>query len=85
LSLIDKLSALRADYETVTGRPFSHFYCPILFRDEPVDLCQAHIAAFHDSSRAGTVQRADVDNFVGSVFEADFVAMQHEGNSLLPA
>jgi hypothetical protein len=36
-----KLNILRSDYQTVVGKPFSHFYCPILFLDEDVDLCCA--------------------------------------------
>ena len=73
-----KLEELRSDYEIVNGRPFSHFYCPILFRDEDVGLCQGHIVnrAFPGSSRAWIVQREDVDNFFGSIFEGAFVDVQ---------
>lgn len=74
-SVNTKLTKLRADYTAVNGQPFSHFYCPILFRDEDTELCKAHIVnqAFPNSSRAWTVQRKDVDNFYGSMFESDFV------------
>src|SRR4030095_3604362 len=73
-----KLSALKANYSVVVGQPFRHFYCPILFRDEPVPLARAHLinAAFHDSDRRWTIQRKDVDGFFGSVFESDFVSIQ---------
>src|ERR1043166_6515008 len=73
-----KLEELRADYSEVKGQPFSHFYCPILFRDEDKPLCKAHIInqAFDDSARATTVQRADVDSFYGSRFESDFLDIQ---------
>jgi hypothetical protein len=76
-----KLDELRSDYQTVAGSPFSHFYCPIVFRDEDVDLCQAHIVnrAFSESSRNWTVQRKDVDNFYGGIFEGDFVDIQYRG------
>jgi hypothetical protein len=79
-----KLFMLRSDYHAVVGTPFSHFYCPILFRDEDVDLCRAHIinCAFPDSSRNWTVQRADVDNFYGRNFEGDFVDIQYRGKQL---
>jgi hypothetical protein len=79
-----KLETLRSDYREVTGKPFSHFFCPILFRDEDVPLCHAHIvnAAFPNSSRNSTIQRADVDNFYGSVFESDFVSIQYRGQRL---
>ena len=80
-----RLAALRSDYQARVGRPFSHFYCPILFRDEDVDLCRAHIVntAFPDSTRRWTVQRADVDNFYGSTFESDFVNIQYKGQRLV--
>ena len=76
-----KLDELRSDYQTVVGSPFSHFYCPIVFRDEDVELCQAHIVnrAFPKSSNNWTVQRTDVDNFYGHCFEGDFVDIQYHG------
>lgn len=74
-----KLEKLSSDYRQVRGAAFSHFFCPVLFRDEDVPLCKAHIInlIFPDSSRIWTVQRRDVDNFYGSTFEADFVAVQY--------
>lgn len=76
-----KLETLRTDFGTIVGRPFKHFYCPILFRDEPVPLCKAHVLnqAFYSASRAWTVQREDVDNFFGSAFESEFVLLQERG------
>lgn len=73
------LERLRLDYAAIEGKPFNHFYCPILFRDEDVPLCQAHIInkAFAGSSRAWTIQRMDVDNFYGSNFESDFEVLQY--------
>jgi hypothetical protein len=73
-----KLKRLRADYAQIAGQPFEHFYCPILFKDDDVELCLAHIVpqAFPRSSRAWTVQRKDVDNFFGTNFEEDFLAIQ---------
>jgi hypothetical protein len=46
-----KLETLRSDYREATGSSFSHFYCPILFRDQDAELCRAHIvnSAFPDS------------------------------------
>ena len=74
-----KIEELRSDYTRIAGKPFSHFYCPILFKDEDVPLCQAHIVnkAFAGSSKAWTVQCEDVDNFYGSNFEADFELLQY--------
>jgi hypothetical protein len=78
-----KLKRMREDFRSVTGTSFAWFYCPILFRDEDVDLCKAHIVnrAFVSTPRSWTVQRADVDNFYGSFFEAEFVDIQHEGKA----
>lgn len=76
--MLSKLEKLRADYAQVKGQPFSHFYCPILFRDEDTELAKAHIVgrAFRASSRHWTVQRKDVDNFYCSNFEADFIDIE---------
>jgi hypothetical protein len=71
------LPHLQKDYQNVNGRPFNHFFCPILFRDEPVDLCMGHIINrdIPRSSRKRVVQRKDVDSFYGKAFESDFVAL----------
>jgi hypothetical protein len=70
-----ELKKLNRDFTETVGEPFTYFFCPLLFRDEDTELCQAHIIneAFADSTRECTVQRADIDNFYGSRFEADFV------------
>src|SRR5690606_34796994 len=77
-SLIARLDSLRTDFERKAGRPFQHYFCPILHRDEPATLCRGHVInqAFRDSARAWTVQRADVDGFYGSHFESEFVLLQ---------
>ena len=74
-----KLEKLKINYSQVKGQPFSHFFCPILFRDENVPLCKAHIVnkAFLNSAGAWTVQRQDIDNFYGSIFESQFLAIQY--------
>lgn len=74
-----RLASLRGQFAELTGEPFRHFFCPILFRDEDVPLCQAHVVnqAIENASPRWTVQRRDVDNFYGSFVEADFVALQH--------
>jgi len=76
-----KLVALNADYEVVSGRKAEHFFCPILYRDDHVDLCKAHIinSSFPDSDRTWTIQRTDVDKRFGSIMESDFVKLQHRG------
>lgn len=76
-----RLRELREDYVAVTGHPFKYFHCPILWSDEDVELCRGHIVnqAFATSDRTWTVQRADVDSFYGSLFEAQFVKLQDKG------
>ena len=79
-----RLARLRADYSQLRGFPFSYFYCPILFKDEDVPLCEGHIVnlAFPDTARNWVVQRQDVDNFYGSIFESDFVALRYKGGQI---
>ncbi len=83
--LSERLAGLRADYQSVVGVPFRHFFCPILYRDENVELCDAHIVnkAFADSPKATTIQRKDVDGWFGSMFEADWVVMEERGKHQL--
>jgi hypothetical protein len=73
-----ELERLRGDYHRSTGRPFRWFYCPLLFRDDDVELCKGHVLnqGFVGATRATTVQRKDIDNFYGSFFESDFVLIQ---------
>lgn len=74
-----RLEIHRKDYEAFTGRPFEHFYCPILHVDEDVPLQMGHIIneAFEGSPKAWVVQRCDVDNFYGTYFESDFEIIQY--------
>ena len=76
-SIAARLEMLRADFEEVTRSHFKHFFCPILYQDEPVELCRAHIVnrAFEGAPRAWTVQRKDVDNHFGSRFESGFTTL----------
>jgi hypothetical protein len=79
----NRLDELNTDYTQIKGQPFSHFFCPILYKDEDVNLCRAHIVnqAFPEVAQAWTIQRRDVDNFYGSIFESEFVAIQHTGQT----
>jgi hypothetical protein len=81
-----KLAELNADFEVVTGGRFQYFYCPVLYCDEGVPLCQAHIVnrAFPDACRRWTIQRKDVDNFFGSAFESAFVALRLRDRARTP-
>ena len=50
------------------------FYCPILYCEEEAQLCKGHVMPHSLGSGLGwVVQRADVDNFFGSVAEERFV------------
>ena len=79
-SIAKRLESLRVDFEKVCGSAFNHFYCPVLYVDEPVPLCRAHIVnqAFGGAPRNWTVQRRDVDVHFGSRFEADFTLLAHK-------
>lgn len=83
VAVANKLQQLSTDYAGVTGQPFVHFLCPVLFRDEETELCKAHIVnvAFR-GRQPWTVQRKDVDNFFGSMFESDFVDLRHRDRGL---
>jgi hypothetical protein len=84
-----RLELHRSDFERVHGKPFEHFFCPILGVDEPIvypnRLIEGHVInrAFRNTPRDWVVQRQDVDSFYGSRFEADFETLQHR-NKLNP-
>lgn len=74
-----RIEQLRTSYQNARGATFSHFVCPILRTDENVPLCEGHVipAAF-GACNTWVPQRKDVDNFYGSVAEADFIGVvQH--------
>ena len=75
----NRLERHRADHEDVTGKPFEHFFCPILFADEPVELMRGHVIneAIRGSSKAWVIQRKDIDGFFGGFFEGDFELHQY--------
>ncbi len=79
-----RLARLKESCRRVHNYPFEHFLCPILHRDEPVELCEAHLLnkAFHETSRRWTVQRKDVDNWFGINFEGDFTSLKYQGLSV---
>lgn len=81
-----KLKAMCSDFEAVTGKRFSYFYCPILLIDEKTELCEAHIVnkAFPNTARSWTIQRKDVDSFFGRHFESDFLKLEYKNNNLSP-
>jgi hypothetical protein len=72
-----QLSELRADYTVREGKPFRHFFCPMLLRDDDVELCMGHVIneKIPNSSGARVVQRKDVDGFYGRAFEPDFMTI----------
>lgn len=68
---------LQNDFTRVEGKPFQHFYCPLMMSDEPTELCVAHVMpkCLPDTSRLCVIQRKDIDGFYGSYAEADFATM----------
>ncbi|WP_254512803.1 hypothetical protein [Anatilimnocola floriformis] len=71
-----RIEQYRADFKATTGKPFDHFYCPILMRDEQTEMCRGHVVADAFGTCGKWVpQRKDVDNFYGSVVEADLITV----------
>jgi hypothetical protein len=76
---------LHKDYKAITGKPFEHFYCPILHRDEKIELCKGHIINEDfptNSPRTTITQRKDVDGFYGRVFESEVLKIRYKNYSL---
>jgi hypothetical protein len=73
-----RLERHRADHAAIFGQPFEHFFCPILFVDEDVELTRGHVINKEFKGAPGTwaVQRSDVDSFFGAVFEGDYLLSQ---------
>ena len=72
------LEALRDDFESVRGKPFKHYFCPILHVDENVQLSKGHVVPKSMGGVSRVLQRKDVDNNFGSFFEAeaaDFITL----------
>ena len=65
------LEQYKSDFQSERGTSFSHFYCPILHVDEDVDLSKGHIIPAALGGRQRVLQRSDVDNGLGSFFEAE--------------
>ena len=65
------LEELREDFESVRGKPFEYFYCPILHIDEDVPLTKGHVVPESMGGRSKVLQRRDIDNGFGSFFEAE--------------
>ena len=57
----NRLERHREDYAAVTGHPFEHFFCPLLFEDSPTEVIRGHVIneAFKGSPRAWIIQRKD--------------------------
>jgi hypothetical protein len=72
-----RIEQCRADYEAVTAKPCQHFFCPILWRDEPAEICRGHMVALGTGS-IWVPQRKDVDHFYGSVVEADLATIAED-------
>ena len=72
-----RVQRLKEDYESVSGRAWEHFFCPILYKDEKADLSHGHIInrALPNSDRSWVPQRTDIDSWFGTHFEADFLLL----------
>lgn len=84
-SLSTNLDKLQEDFESVRGRPFNYFYCPILHVDQDVPLTKGHVVPKSLGGKSKVLQRRDVDNGFGSFFEAeaaDAVIHGLDGNAL---
>jgi hypothetical protein len=70
--LVEKVSRLNQDFASLGDDSFRNFYCPILLVDDETDLCLGHVIneAIPNSSRVKVPQRADIDNFYGTVCES---------------
>lgn len=81
LNVRERLEKQNQDFFSVTGSPIGHFFCPYLHVDEPAELCKAHTvnSAFGGCDRSWSVQRADLDNFYGAMFESEFVLLKENG------
>jgi hypothetical protein len=72
--VLQEVARLNEDYASQGDGPFTHFFFPILLKDEDVELCMGHVisARIKNCCRATVVQRRDVDAFYGSICEAAF-------------
>lgn len=64
------------NWQQVTGQRPKRFVCPITLVDDPTaELCKGHILCdgIKVASRATVIQKKDVDNAFGTLFEGDFV------------
>jgi len=76
LELSRRIEELRLDFAAERGKPFEHFFCPILMRDEPAETCRGHVVnEALDSCNVWLPQRKDVDSFYGSAVEADLITI----------
>ena len=65
------LEYARTDFESVTGKPFRDFFCPILHVDEGVPLTKGHVVPRSLGGKTMVLQREDIDQGFGSFFEAE--------------
>jgi len=71
------LKRLQDSFVEMEGKPFKHFYCPLMMSDEPAELCLGHTVpqSLVDAPRATVPQRKDIDAFYGTAVEADLSAL----------
>lgn len=72
----NQLSMLGENYAKLNGgKPFKHFYCPILLEKHELELCDGHVTpdSFGGCNKT-IIQTKEVDNFFGRHAEAVFGA-----------
>jgi hypothetical protein len=72
-----ELDWLQESYTQENKSPFKHFFCPMLMKDEHVELMLGHVVneKFRTVPEYLIRQRQDIDGWYGSVFEADFITV----------
>lgn len=74
IALEKAIKPLRESYAAEFGTDWKHFHCPILFREDDVELCMGHVVSqgLH-SSKKTVPQRKDVDNLFGKTVESHLI------------
>jgi hypothetical protein len=75
-SHIRDIEWLRRDFaRNNKGRPFDHFFCPMLLKDEKTELILGHVVNEEFKPEFKIQQRQDIDSWYGSMFEGDFLTL----------
>ncbi|MBX3421950.1 MAG: hypothetical protein KF752_10400 [Pirellulaceae bacterium] len=76
-ALFRRLKELNEDFRQFMGRDVGTFFCPILHKDEAVEICKGHVLPQSTNGSGPWVpQRKDVDNTFGKLCEANLNTVQ---------